>query len=275
MWRSHPEFAVLRTTKMIDGDTLDGLVHRGLHVGRAVDAARERAAAGGASERREVRRPAARAAAARSHGHHRRSIHRRRTPADHGRRDQARDLLRVDRPAARRAVRGRDRATGRRPTTSSSESFEQTVLMQIRERGVPGRIVFLAESAGSPADLVARWGGRAHPVLGAPHRRRARAPADRGRRREVDKTLLLRVDAAGAPHRHDRPRRPRARRRARSLHLDPPRREPLSRIEPAPRPLPPRLRRLGDRVRPDAGHRASTVSSPTSPTSCSTCSRRP
>ena len=38
------------------------------------------------------------------------------------------------------------------------ESFEQTVLGQIRDRGVPGRSVFLAEVSGAPADLIARDG---------------------------------------------------------------------------------------------------------------------
>lgn len=41
------------------------------------------------------------------------------------------------------------------------ESFEQTVLGQIRGRGVPGRSVFLAEASGAPADLVARDGNDA------------------------------------------------------------------------------------------------------------------
>ncbi len=35
------------------------------------------------------------------------------------------------------------------------ESFEQGVLRQVRDRGVPGRTVFLAERSGAPADLVA------------------------------------------------------------------------------------------------------------------------
>ena len=35
------------------------------------------------------------------------------------------------------------------------ESFEQTVLHQIRERGIAGRLVYLTEREGSPADLVA------------------------------------------------------------------------------------------------------------------------
>jgi glycerophosphoryl diester phosphodiesterase len=38
------------------------------------------------------------------------------------------------------------------------ESFEQSVLMQIRRRGIPGRLVFLAEATGAPADLVAAHG---------------------------------------------------------------------------------------------------------------------
>ncbi len=41
------------------------------------------------------------------------------------------------------------------------ECFEETVLHQIRERGIPGRLVFLVESSGSPADLVAAHGRKA------------------------------------------------------------------------------------------------------------------
>ena len=43
------------------------------------------------------------------------------------------------------------------------ECFEQTVLGKVRARGVPGRVVFLAEASGSPADLVAQFGSRALP----------------------------------------------------------------------------------------------------------------
>ena len=39
-----PEFAERRTTKVVDGDPPDRVVHRGLHAGRAQDAARHRAA---------------------------------------------------------------------------------------------------------------------------------------------------------------------------------------------------------------------------------------
>ena len=41
------------------------------------------------------------------------------------------------------------------------ESFEQTVLRQLRGAGFAGRTVFLAEAAGAPADLVASVGSRA------------------------------------------------------------------------------------------------------------------
>lgn len=41
------------------------------------------------------------------------------------------------------------------------ESFEQRVLERIRERGVPGRYIYLVEQAGSPADRVAREGAAA------------------------------------------------------------------------------------------------------------------
>ncbi|WBU37739.1 glycerophosphodiester phosphodiesterase family protein [Homoserinibacter sp. YIM 151385] len=43
------------------------------------------------------------------------------------------------------------------------ESFEQTVLERLRERGLPGRRVYLVEDSGSPADLRARHGRAALP----------------------------------------------------------------------------------------------------------------
>jgi glycerophosphoryl diester phosphodiesterase len=77
------------------------------------------------------------------------------------------------------------------------ECFEQTVLGQIRARGIPGRYVFLLESSGSPADLVAKWGNKALPY--------SAHLTDAGLARlakevdgiSVDKRTLLRVDAAG------------------------------------------------------------------------------
>jgi len=47
------------------------------------------------------------------------------------------------------------------PTNLVVESFEQTVLEQIKARGVPGRYIYLVEKSGSPADLVAQFGRRA------------------------------------------------------------------------------------------------------------------
>ena len=41
------------------------------------------------------------------------------------------------------------------------ECFEQSVLLKIRKRGVPGRLVFLADREGTPADLVAKSGKKA------------------------------------------------------------------------------------------------------------------
>jgi glycerophosphoryl diester phosphodiesterase len=41
------------------------------------------------------------------------------------------------------------------------EAFEQSVLHRIRDRGVPGKLVFLLEASGAPADLVARFGAYA------------------------------------------------------------------------------------------------------------------
>ena len=78
------------------------------------------------------------------------------------------------------------------------ESFEQTVLDKIRLRGVPGRYVFLAESHGSPADLVARLGRKAIPysahLTDAGLARLAAAGIDGV---SVDKRLLLTWDGKG------------------------------------------------------------------------------
>ncbi len=77
------------------------------------------------------------------------------------------------------------------------EAFEQTVLHGIRDRGIPARYVYLAESSGSPADLVARHGPEA--LSYAAHL------TDTGLARlaaevdgiSVDKKLLLATDATG------------------------------------------------------------------------------
>jgi glycerophosphoryl diester phosphodiesterase len=77
------------------------------------------------------------------------------------------------------------------------EAFEQSVLHDIRDRGVPARYVYLAESSGSPADLVAEYGRKA--LSYSAHL------TDAGLARlarevdgiSVDKKLLLATDAAG------------------------------------------------------------------------------
>jgi glycerophosphoryl diester phosphodiesterase len=83
------------------------------------------------------------------------------------------------------------------PENLITESFEQTVLMQVRERGVPGRIVFLAESSGSPADLVARLGRRAIPYSAHLTNAGLARLAEDVDGVSVDKALLLRMDATG------------------------------------------------------------------------------
>lgn len=78
------------------------------------------------------------------------------------------------------------------------ESFEQTVLGLTRSRGIPGRYVFLAESSGSPADLVAAHGQEA--LAYSEHLTSAGLArlAEDVDGVSVDKSLLLRTDAAGA-----------------------------------------------------------------------------
>ena len=76
------------------------------------------------------------------------------------------------------------------------ECFEQTVLGQVRQRGIPGRYVYLVEKTGSPADLVARFGSKALPYSAHV------TPAGLARLAEqvdgvsVDKAMLLRTDAS-------------------------------------------------------------------------------
>jgi glycerophosphoryl diester phosphodiesterase len=74
------------------------------------------------------------------------------------------------------------------------ECFEQGVLMQLKQRGIRGRYVYLLESKGSAPDLVARFGRKALPYsaqLTASGLARLAGDVDGV---SVDKTLLL--DAA-------------------------------------------------------------------------------
>ena len=77
------------------------------------------------------------------------------------------------------------------------ESFEPDVLEQIRGRGVPGKLVFLMEDHGAPADAIARLGSSA--MTYDDHLTDAGLAALVGRVDGIslDKTMILRVDAAG------------------------------------------------------------------------------
>ncbi|MDZ4045530.1 MAG: glycerophosphodiester phosphodiesterase family protein, partial [Rhodoglobus sp.] len=77
------------------------------------------------------------------------------------------------------------------------ESFEQTVLGQIRERGVPGRYIYLIEATGSAPDLRARFGRRALPYSAQLTNAGLARLAEEVDGISVDKKLLLRTDAAG------------------------------------------------------------------------------
>lgn len=74
------------------------------------------------------------------------------------------------------------------------ESFEQTVLGRVRTRGVPGRLVFLAESSGAPADLVAQHGSAAAPYSAHLTNAGLARLAEDVDGVSVDKTLLLASD---------------------------------------------------------------------------------
>ena len=132
-----------------------------------------------------------------------------------------------------------------RPDNLIVESFEQSVLGQVQELDVPGRVVFLADAAGAPADQIARFGPAA--------RTYAHYLTDAGLARlvtevdgvSVDKALLLEKDDAGAVIGTTDLAAPRPLSWARVLHLDPPRRESLSREDVPPRAPRPRLRTLG------------------------------
>jgi glycerophosphoryl diester phosphodiesterase len=82
------------------------------------------------------------------------------------------------------------------PTNLVVECFEQTVLGEIRERGVPGRYVYLLEASGSAADLVARFGRKALPYSAQLTSAGLARLATQVDGVSVDKALLLRTDAA-------------------------------------------------------------------------------
>jgi glycerophosphoryl diester phosphodiesterase len=77
------------------------------------------------------------------------------------------------------------------------ESFEESVLHEVRARGVAGTLVYLLEASGSPADLVARHGKAAPTYLSQLAGDGLAALAARVDGISVDKRLLLHSDAAG------------------------------------------------------------------------------
>ncbi|MHB1171963.1 MAG: glycerophosphodiester phosphodiesterase family protein [Lacisediminihabitans sp.] len=77
------------------------------------------------------------------------------------------------------------------------ESFEQTVLGKIRDRGIRATFVFLIEASGAPADQVARHGSDAVPYADYLTSDGLAALAREVDGISVDKNLLLRTDAAG------------------------------------------------------------------------------
>lgn len=78
------------------------------------------------------------------------------------------------------------------------ESFEQTVLGQIRERDIPGRYVYLLEASGSAPDLRARYGRKALPYSAQLTNAGLARLAGEVDGISVDKKLLLKTDVTGA-----------------------------------------------------------------------------
>ena len=122
-----------------------------------------------------------------------------------------------------------DIASWATPSNLIVECFEQAALSNVQELDVPGRVTFLADVDGSPADQVARFGDKAKTFadyLTDAGLARLAAEVDGV---SVDKALLFETDAGGCRHRHDRPDRARQVDGSRDLHLDAPRRKPVSR----------------------------------------------
>jgi glycerophosphoryl diester phosphodiesterase len=90
-----------------------------------------------------------------------------------------------------------DIARWAKPDNLVVESFEQTVLGEVQKLDVPGRVTFLAEAVGAPADQVARFGARARwysDYLTDAGLARLATTVDGV---SVEKSLLLELDDAG------------------------------------------------------------------------------
>lgn len=79
------------------------------------------------------------------------------------------------------------------------ESFEQTVLAKIHERGIRGTFVFLVESEGAPADQVGLHGDNASPYTDYLTEKGLVALAASVDGISVNKHILQATDASGAP----------------------------------------------------------------------------
>jgi len=90
-----------------------------------------------------------------------------------------------------------DIAKWAKPGNLIVESFEQTVLTKVQQREVPGRVTFLAEENGAPADQIAQFGADAKPFsdyLSDAGLSKLAAEVDGV---SVDKALLFERDAGG------------------------------------------------------------------------------
>ena len=182
----------------------DRVVHRGLHVGRAVDPALPRATAEAAPDERLVRRPAAGAPPARRARPRARGLARA-GPRDRRRaRDQARHLLRRAGLGCRGPRSRQSCATRAGPPASCrsrSRRSSRPCCSQLQERGIRGTYIYLLEAAGRPFDLVAALG------KAAPTYKQTAAPAglDRaGRHRRRDQRRQADDPGARQARPHDR-----------------------------------------------------------------------
>jgi len=90
-----------------------------------------------------------------------------------------------------------------RPERLILESFEQTVLMQLRDRGVRGRAVYLIEARGSAPDLRAQFGRKALPYSAQLTSAGLARLAGEVDGISVDKSLLLTSERDGRVHATD------------------------------------------------------------------------
>jgi glycerophosphoryl diester phosphodiesterase len=96
------------------------------------------------------------------------------------------------------ATFARDIAGWATPSNLIVESFEESVLAKVQDRSVPGRLVFLAEASGVPADQRAEFGAEARPFSDYLTDAGLAKLASEVDGISVDKSLLLAKDARGS-----------------------------------------------------------------------------